>query len=218
MTNNLLIYGSHARGDSHKDSDIDLLSLTENVSRKIIRGNINLSLYNVDKIHNMSKEGALFVYHLISEGAILNDENNVLKKNIFDVFSLKNNYSEEIFFSYVLLREIENKYKDLKTFTYDNSKIIWCLITVMAAVGAEKSIPIFSIESASKNFDKNITKLVTIKHSSKDHKKKIPEILNFIEQHITEFDENDFNEELLKYKTQIIHNLHFNSKSIDSFY
>ena len=50
MTNNLLIYGSHARGDSHKDSDIDLLSLTEDVSRKIIRGNINLSLYNVDKI------------------------------------------------------------------------------------------------------------------------------------------------------------------------
>ena len=74
MTNNLLIYGSHARGDSHKDSDIDLLSLTEDVSRKIIRGNINLSLYNVDKIHTMAKQGALFVYHLISEGTILNDE------------------------------------------------------------------------------------------------------------------------------------------------
>lgn len=218
MTNNLLVYGSHARGDFHKDSDIDLLSLTENESTKVIQGNINLSLYNVSKINNMAKEGALFVYHLVSEGIILNDENNVLQENIFNAFSLKENYSEEIFFSYSLLKEIENRYEELKTFTYANSKIIWCLRTVIAAIGAQKSIPIFSIENTSKNFGKDIVKLLSIKHSSKDNRKKIYQILNFIEQYLTEFNEDNLSEELLKYRKQVIYNLNINSKSIDSFY
>ena len=82
MTSNLLIYGSQARGDAHKNSDVDLLSLTEKESHKIIQGKVNLSLYNVDKMKQMSIDGTLFVYHLVSEEVILTAVNNMFQ--IFD--------------------------------------------------------------------------------------------------------------------------------------
>jgi len=218
MTNNLLIYGSHARGDFHKDSDVDLLSITENESSKTIQGKVNLSLYNIEKINQMSKDGTLFVYHLISEGVILNDKDNIIKENIFDMFSLKDNYSKEISFSYLLLKEIDNKYKNLKTYTYANSKIIWCLRTVIAAIGAENDTPLFSSGSIEKKFGKDIVKLLSFKHSSKDNRKKIIEILHFIEQYLFNIDISDFGEGLSKYREQVLYNLDFNCKSIDSFY
>lgn len=216
--NNLLLYGSYARKDFHEKSDIDLLSITDGVPNKIIKGNINLSIYNLEKISKMSSQGALFIYHLVSEGVILNDEGNLLQDNIFLKFKLKNNYNLELSFSKSLLQDIQVKYKKLKYFTYANSKISWCLRTFIAALGANDSTPLFSVNSIAQTIDKEIINYLNIKHSPKNHYKIIDDILTIMSRYTKEDYQKSFDEELQKYRDDILYNMTLHSQKIEAFY
>lgn len=216
--NNLLLYGSYARKDFHEKSDIDLLSVTDSNPNKIVKGNINLSIYNLEKIRKMSDQGALFIYHLVMEGVILNDEGNLIQENIFSRFVLKNDYNTELYFSKCLLKDIQNRYKKLKYFTYANSKISWCLRTFIAAFGANKSVPLFSASKIIEEFNKEIVGYINIKHSSQNHYQLIDDILVFMDNYFPDKNCNIFDQELEKYRKDILHNMVLHSQKVAFFY
>ena len=69
--NNLLLYGSYARNDNYKDSDVDLLSIGKSqYTKKIIKNNINLTQYPYGILKKMALSGSLFIYHLKEESEI----------------------------------------------------------------------------------------------------------------------------------------------------
>ena len=208
--NNLMIYGSHARDDYIEDSDVDLISLTENnTSKKIIKNKINLSIYSITKIQDMAISGSLFVYHLKTEGKILYDENDIFNDLLNNKFLLKQNYSIEKYFSYDLLKEISSIYNTTSNITFAHSKIIWCLRTIFASIGAENNKPIFSRDSINQEFGKEASEFTKLKNSQKENKNKIIKIIKFIETivDLKDYSQIIYSDELLNYKDKVLNTL-----------
>lgn len=176
MNNNLLLYGSVARGDSTKFSDIDLLSVGPEFSNKYIVKNINVSYYNLEKLREMSKSGSLFVYHLNQEAKIIFDDAGILGDIIYRDFSLKSNYYEDVSFAFDLLNEISRNYQGALNYSFANSKIAWCLRTIYAGMGANMGIPMFSKKGIVKNFGKDSIEYLKIKNKSTNQQKIFPKI------------------------------------------
>lgn len=208
--NNLMIYGSYARNDFKKDSDIDLLALTnELISKKIIKNNINLSVYSIQKFEEMINIGSLFIYHLKTEGKILYDENNLLNDLLYKKFTLKINYNMEISFSYNLIKEIISIYSNINDITFAHSKIIWSLRTVFSAIGAEKEIPIFSTKSILNEFGKDAIKYLEIKKINIKNKSLIIKLRDFVKDIIKNrnLESIKYSNDLEIYKNNILNKL-----------
>jgi predicted nucleotidyltransferase len=148
----LLLYGSFARGDNDAGSDVDLLSVTgrDDPPRKIARKHVNVTVYSFAKMSAMALEGALFVFHLSSEGIILIDEDSILDRILNELFVLRGSYAPEISFARRLVREIIDRYDSTSNVLFAHTKIAWCARTVFAAVGASNSVPVFSKNSICK--------------------------------------------------------------------
>lgn len=79
----IIIYGSWARGDNDKNSDIDILVIcelyTENVANKIeeciervlYEYQTDISIYSSKKYEVLLGCGALFLHHIYAEGEII---------------------------------------------------------------------------------------------------------------------------------------------------
>ena len=178
MNNNLLIYGSVARGDSTKFSDIDLLTVGNDISRKIIIDKTNVSYYNISKFKEMASMGSLFIFHLNQEAKILYDDGDILSNIIYNEFTLKPNYNEEILFALDLLNEISLIYNKTKNFSFANSKIAWCLRTIYSGLGANSGRPIYSTNSILNSFGNNAIEFLSIKKKSTNQYKLLPKILS----------------------------------------
>lgn len=138
MNNNLLLYGSFARGDFEPESDVDMLTIVRGHSYKAVFNKINISYYNHEKLTEMSASGSLFVFHLNRESRILTDEDNILSDVLFGRFLLKPNYDEDISFAKSLLNDIYDQYDQIDNYSYANSKVSWCLRTIYSGIGAIK--------------------------------------------------------------------------------
>jgi predicted nucleotidyltransferase len=216
--NNLLLYGSLARGESRESSDVDLLSVTSGKSKKIVNGRVNLSLYNSIKIQEMAENGSLFVYHLVSEGIILNDENDILLDTVYNVFKKKESYEEDLLFSKYLLSLIEAKYSALKSFCYANIKVSWCVRTFIAALGANNSTPLFSVQRISNEFGEYIAGLLEIKNSEINSIGLIHEIQLFMEQCFGKTIDFQYNDGFVVYKNQVLNRLESDINAIQALY
>jgi hypothetical protein len=73
----LMLYGSHARGDSSESSDIDLLQVSDR-PRHYERGSVSVSVYTPTQLLTMSRAGSLFAMHLKLEGKIVSDDHGYL--------------------------------------------------------------------------------------------------------------------------------------------
>ncbi|NRD55151.1 nucleotidyltransferase domain-containing protein [Corallococcus exiguus] len=69
----LLLFGSHARGDAKKDSDIDVLQVVNRPSPSYQKGQINYSVYTSRTLDDMARKGSLFILHLLTEGIAIFD-------------------------------------------------------------------------------------------------------------------------------------------------
>ncbi len=205
ISNNLLLYGSLARGDAHEASDIDLLSVIAGKSKKIIKGRINLSLYNKEKIREMAIIGSLFVYHLVSEGVVLSDDDNVLGKDIFSLFVRKDSYVEEMLFSRYLLSLIECEYHFLKKYRSANLSVSWCIRTFIAGLGANNDIPLFSVKKISEELGAHVVKYLNIKNSVSNDINVIYEIGLFMDKYIdVDYADYMYSGSLIDYKEKVM--------------
>lgn len=216
MNNNLMLYGSIARGDYSYSSDIDLLTIVEQKSTKIIQGKLNISKYNFDQFKKMVSQSALFIFHLNKEGKILVDENGFLQELIYNSFKLRHSYKEEICLAHSLLMELARDYDLAINYTYINAKTAWCLRTIFAAIGAENGIPIFSARSIKKEFGRKAADLITVKDKN-DYRKQVAEdALNFISGlvNVSDLSNVSVDSELLRYKADVLNRIRNNSEDI----
>lgn len=75
-----MLYGSHARGDSTSDSDVDLLEVRPEWHEHRSVERVSISAYTTDQLLRMAMAGSLFVLHLRDEGRVLSDPDGVLAK------------------------------------------------------------------------------------------------------------------------------------------
>jgi predicted nucleotidyltransferase len=206
MTNNLLLYGSVARGDSSKNSDVDLLSVVESGSEKVVSNCLNVSLYQYNHILGMAEAGSLFVYHLNKEAKILVDEGNVLHEIVYDRFKKKMDYRNEVNFAFHLAHKVLALYPKASNYTYINAKMAWCLRTVYAGLGADLNTPIFSVKSAVGQFGPKVRSYLNIKNRD-DYQMGLAEtILNHLAS-ITDstYNENEqFEKPLMRYRQSVV--------------
>lgn len=206
--NNLLLYGSYARNDIVKNSDVDLLSIGESdFSKKIIQYKVNLTQYPYKILTQMAVDGSLFIFHLKTEGKILVDNGHLFESLFNDNFILKNSYNQERAFSLSLLKEIFSIYEYSQNFTYANSKILWCIRTIFASIGAESKMPLFSTESIKDYFGNTYSKLLGIKHSTKKTQKEIAKIIDKMVNIVGDSYNDSFSESLMKYREQVLNTL-----------
>ena len=68
------LFGSYARRDDTESSDFDVLSITDEKGFRTVQHNImNISFYPKDKFLQGSRQGDLFVMHILYEGVRLYD-------------------------------------------------------------------------------------------------------------------------------------------------
>jgi hypothetical protein len=74
----LFLYGSHARGDAHEGSDVDILQVTPTHTAPYAVGRVNVTCYTLDQLLRLARKGSLFARHLIEEAVPLVDPSDLL--------------------------------------------------------------------------------------------------------------------------------------------
>ncbi|WP_421291811.1 nucleotidyltransferase domain-containing protein [Aeromonas taiwanensis] len=133
----LILFGSHARGDVDKNSDLDLLGIDNTTQHKTISVNkVNLSLYTHDNLIEMAKNGDSFLLHLIKEGKCLfgEDKFDVIKES----FKYKDNkkYLNDAKAAYYLASKIHDSQYDVPSSKWwlANKRISWCVRTILISL------------------------------------------------------------------------------------
>lgn len=92
----IMLFGSVARGDNSKNSDIDYLVVSDEPEASIECDlpNASTSKYTWAEFHELAEKKMLFIQHLKQEGVILSDEEKRLEK-ILTSYSPKNSYRKD---------------------------------------------------------------------------------------------------------------------------
>jgi hypothetical protein len=87
----LFLYGSFARGDQDRSSDIDILQVTPTHTAPYASGKINITCYTADQLRALASNGALFAKHLVLEAVPLVDPASLLDK-LKSIFTAPSDY------------------------------------------------------------------------------------------------------------------------------
>ena len=69
----IYLVGSHSRGEQTKDSDVDIIAISDNLRKDITSGEYNISIYPLKDVKKTIKQNPLMIYPRILESkAILN--------------------------------------------------------------------------------------------------------------------------------------------------
>jgi len=153
--NSLVLYGSCARGDSTKTSDVDVLAIVKGKTYNLRAVNkLNIVTYGKELFIEKLQGGNLFSLHIVKESIIIYDTISI-KKNVFTKFAYKQDYQTEIKdasdLAYVLLKFQKN----FDNYFFYNKRIAWCVRTILIAKSAEERNPIFSSKDLSDRFNSN---------------------------------------------------------------
>lgn len=76
----VMLFGSHARGDAHAASDIDILQLVARWRPSYSVEPLSVSVYTCEHLLALARTGSLFVLHLAVEGRSLEDPGHHLRR------------------------------------------------------------------------------------------------------------------------------------------
>jgi len=148
----LALFGSHARGDGDASSDVDILAIEDLGTLKTkSEGSANFAFYPFDFLLNLSRNGDLFMLHIVSESKVIYDPLGLLSR-ISNEFKYRDSYLDDI-----------SKASEIGWLLIDkatvipanilNRRIAWCVRTILIAQAAELRMPIFSASGLA-NFSK----------------------------------------------------------------
>lgn len=163
----LVLYGSCARNESHKDSDVDIFAITTDPSyRMIVDKKINIANYPEQLAKKRASGGDLYLLHIVHEGRRIYDTGHFFDQ-LKEAFCYKENYSTEIRnateLGWLLLRFSEQ----ISNTTLLNRRIAWCVRTILIAKSAEARTPKFSAKDLADLSNFKHTELL-INNKSKD--------------------------------------------------
>ena len=131
----IYLVGSYARGEQDKDSDIDIIAISNNIKKEIISGKYNLSITPLKAIKKTLEENAILILPRLNEAkTILNSflldelKNIKTKKPIFKNFKEECERIIKINKGFIKIDK-EQKFKHL-----DSSSIIYSLILRLRGV------------------------------------------------------------------------------------
>lgn len=114
MSESLILYGSRARNEARRASDVDLILAVEGLSLRsphTVHG-VSLHLYSKGWLIEEARTGNLFVYHVAYEGIALHDDGNLLH-NLRSSFVKKVSYQKDIEIATNVLRlMLEKNWQD----------------------------------------------------------------------------------------------------------
>lgn len=183
-----VLYGSCARDDHDKDSDVDIFALsTEPAYRMIIHNKLNIACYPESLAIERAKGGDLFLLHIFNEGKVVYDTDGIFSK-LKSEFQFKENYAQEIRNASNIGWLLVNTANSLSNCTLLNRRIAWCVRTILIAKSAERRTPCFSAQ-ALKEFSGKPYVYALIKNKNNNHydERIISEFRDFIEAFGTEY-------------------------------
>jgi len=178
----LALYGSRAREDSDKDSDVDVFALsTEPTYRMIIQNKLNIACYPESLAMKRAREGDLFILHITKEGKIIYDTSAYFQK-LKNEFRYKDSYAKEVTDASELGWMLINIATNLSNFTLLNRRIAWCVRTILIAKSAEQKEPCFSAQNLCDFFgNSDIYTLIKNKNNDSFDETIIKNFRNFID-------------------------------------
>lgn len=158
------IFGSHARGDYTKDSDIDLLSVTDDdVFASFSHGELNVSFYPRRNLLEDARKGSLFVMHIVREAVPTYDPENI-HADVVQNFWWRSNYCDEIAKASDLGWFLLNHQSEFRNRQVVNRRISWSVRTILIALTAENGAPVFSPHELARFADRSyVNRLLSLK-------------------------------------------------------
>jgi hypothetical protein len=140
----LVLYGSRARGDHEKTSDVDLLALaTGGAAAVVTRHGVTVSRYPLDHVLRRARSGDLFAFHVVSEGKVIYEQEPVFAR-MKRAFCYRSDYSREIqIASDVGWFLVHHRDRAVHGLSF-NQRIAWCTHTMIVAKAATERLPVFS--------------------------------------------------------------------------
>jgi Polymerase beta, Nucleotidyltransferase len=140
----LVLYGSIARGDNEKDSDIDMFAIsTEQSYRMIVKNKINIAKYPYGLAQERAMRGDLFILHIITEGKIIYDSEGNFS-TITSHFQYKDSYKNEIISATEIGLALFSLSSTIDNYYFLNKTMAWCVRTILIAKSADNRNPLFS--------------------------------------------------------------------------
>ena len=138
IVNALILFGSCARGDQTKDSDVDMLAIhDEGIYRVKEYEKLYFSFYPEQTLRRMMLNGELFALHLATESKII-FENAEKASDLFKLFQFKSSYAPVIDEAKILAWAIIKFYSKINEPLLCNKRLVWCVRTICAANAASE--------------------------------------------------------------------------------
>lgn len=180
MITALMLFGSAARGDVDKDSDIDLLAVSD-TGRPFSQKNngIEIQFIDADSLISLGKTGDLFALHLAREGEVIFDfcgQLSLLKS----VAKPKNSYERERQWAFDLawfFCEFGMEYEPKLV----NKRIAWCVRTVIISLLVERGDITYSPAKLSEKFpDREVPYPIGLRRSSLRSAERVHRLKTFL--------------------------------------
>lgn len=164
----ILLFGSLARADQSDDSDTDLLIITlDDKTRHISVGHLSLFFYPWSTLEKNSRNGDLFVCHLVREARALFDPDGYLPR-LKKAFRFRSDYMVEIAHATDLGWYLTRYGDDLNPHL-QAKRALWCIRTILIARSAERRDPVFAPQLLAKETNSIAGRdLLTRRHSLRD--------------------------------------------------